>query len=45
MATAAMILFLVWLLGMISGVTLGTFIWVFLVIAVTLACVHLVTDR
>lgn len=40
--TIAVILIIFWLLGMVSGVTLGNFIWILLVIAVVLLLVRLV---
>ena len=39
--TIAMFMIVLWLLGMVSGYTLGNFIWVFLVIAVVLLLVRL----
>jgi hypothetical protein len=39
--TIAIILIVLWLLGMVSGYTLGNFIWVLLVIAVVLFLVRL----
>ena len=43
--TIAIILIILWLLGMVSGYTLGNFIWVLLVIAVVLFVVRLVRGR
>lgn len=43
--TIAIILIILWLLGMVSGYTLGNFIWVLPVIAVVLFLVRLVTSR
>jgi hypothetical protein len=43
--TIAVILIILWLLGMVSGYTLGNFIWVLLVIAVVLFLVRLVSGR
>lgn len=43
--TVAIILIVLWLLGVVSGVTLGNFIWVLLVIAVVLFLVRLVSGR
>jgi Flp pilus assembly protein TadB len=43
--TIAIILIVLWLLGMVSGYTLGNFIWVLLVIAVVLFLVRLVSGR
>ena len=41
----AIILIVLWLLGMVSGYTLGNFIWILLVIAVILFLVRLVSGR
>ncbi len=43
--TIAIILIILWLLGMVSGYTLGNFIWILLVIAVVLFLVRLVSGR
>ena len=43
--TIAIILIVLWLLGMVSGYTLGNFIWVLLVIAVAVLIINLVTGR
>ena len=43
--TIAIVLIILWLLGMVSGYTLGNFIWVLLVIAVVLFLVRLVSGR
>jgi uncharacterized membrane protein YtjA (UPF0391 family) len=43
--TIAIILIVLWLLGMVSGYTLGNFIWILLVIAVVLFLVRLVSGR
>ena len=43
--TIAIILIVLWLLGMVSGYTLGNFIWVLLVIAVVLFLVRLISGR
>ena len=43
--TIAIILIVLWLLGMVSGYTMGNFIWVLLVIAVVLFLVRLVSGR
>jgi hypothetical protein len=40
--TIAMILIVLWLLGLVSGYTLGNFIWVLLVVAVVLFTVRIV---
>jgi hypothetical protein len=43
--TIAIILIVLWLLGMVSGYTLGNFIWVLLVVAIVLFLVRLVSGR
>jgi uncharacterized membrane protein YjdF len=43
--TIAVILIILWLLGMVSGYTLGNFIYVLLVIAVVLFLVRLISGR
>ena len=43
--TIAVILLVLWLLGMVSGYAIGAFIHVLLVIAVVLVLVQLVTGR
>ena len=43
--TIAIILIVLWLLGMVSGYTLGNFIYVLLVIAIVLFLVRLVSGR
>ena len=43
--TLAVILIVLWILGMVSGYTLGNFIWVLLVFAVALILVRLVSGR
>ena len=43
--TIAIILLVLWLLGVVSGTTLGGFIYVLLVIAVVLFLVRLITGR
>jgi len=43
--TIAIVLIILWLLGMVSGYTLGNFIWILLVIAVVLFLVRLVSGR
>ena len=43
--TLAVILLVMWLLGMVSGYTVGAFIHVLLVIAVVLVLVQLITGR
>lgn len=36
LTTVAVLLIVLWLLGMVSGVTLSGFVWVFLIVAVVL---------
>ena len=43
--TIAIILIILWLLGLVSGVTIGNFIYVLLVIAVILFLVSLISGR
>src|SRR5205085_11729791 len=43
--TIAIILIILWLLGMVSGYTLGNFIYILLVIAIVLFLVRLVSGR
>jgi hypothetical protein len=43
--TIAVILIVLWLLGMVSGYTIGSFIHLLLVIAVVLFIVRLLTGR
>jgi len=43
--TIAIILIILWLLGMVSGYTLGNFIYVLLVIAIILFLVRLISGR
>ena len=43
--TIAIILIVLWLLGMVSGYTLGNFIYVLLVIAIVLFVVRLISGR
>jgi hypothetical protein len=43
--TIAIILLVLWLLGMVSGYTLGNFIYILLVIAIVLFLVRLVGGR
>jgi uncharacterized membrane protein len=43
--TIAIILIVLWLLGMVSGYTLGNFIYVLLVIALILFAVRLISGR
>lgn len=45
LTTILVLLIVLWLLGMVSGYTLGNFIWVLLVIAVVLFLVRLVSGR
>jgi uncharacterized membrane protein YjdF len=43
--TIAVILIVLWLLGMVSGYTLGNFIYVLLVVAIVLFLVRLISGR
>jgi len=43
--TIAIILLVLWLLGVVSGYTLGNFIYVLLVVAIVLFLVRLVSGR
>ena len=43
--TLAIILIVLWLLGMITGYTMGNFIYVLLVVAIVLFLVRLISDR
>ncbi len=43
--TLAVVLLILWLLGLVSGYTIGAFIHVLLVIAVVLLLVQLITGR
>ena len=43
--TIAILLIILWLLGMVSGYTLGNFIYILLVIAIVLIVVRLVSGR
>jgi hypothetical protein len=43
--TIAILLIILWLLGLVSGYTLGNFIYVLLVIALVLIVVRLVSGR
>jgi hypothetical protein len=43
--TLAVVLLILWLLGLVSGYTVGAFIHVLLVIAVVLVLVQLITGR
>jgi hypothetical protein len=43
--TIAVILIILWLLGMVSGYTLGNFIYVLLVLAIVLFLVRLISGR
>lgn len=45
LTTIAIILIILWLLGMVSGYTLSNFIWVLLIIAIILFLVRLVSGR
>jgi len=43
--TIAIILIVLWLLGLVSGYTMGNFIYALLVIAIVLLLVRLITGR
>jgi hypothetical protein len=43
--TIAILLVILWLLGLVSGYTLGNFIYILLVIAVVLILVRLISGR
>ena len=43
--TIAVVLLILWLLGMVSGYTIGAFIHVLLVVAVVLVLVQLISGR
>ena len=43
--TIAIILLVLWLLGMVSGYTLGNFIYVLLVVAIVLFLIRLISGR
>jgi hypothetical protein len=43
--TIAIILIILWLLGMVSGYTLGNFIYILLVVAIVLFLVRLISGR
>jgi hypothetical protein len=43
--TFAVLMLVLWLLGMVSGYTIGAFIHVLLVVAVVLVLVQLITGR
>ena len=43
--TIAIVLIVLWLVGMVTGYTLGGFLWVFLVVAVGLFLFRLVSGR
>ena len=43
--TLAVVLLILWLLGMVSGYTIGAFIHVLLVIAIVMLLVQLITGR
>lgn len=45
LSTIAIILLVLWLLGLVTGTTLGGFIYVLLVVAVVLFLVGLITGR
>ena len=43
--TIAVILVILWLLGLVSGYTMGNFIYILLVIAIVLILVRLISGR
>ncbi len=43
--TIAIVLLVLWLLGLVTGTTLGGFIYILLVVAVVLFVVQLITGR
>ena len=43
--TIAILLVILWLLGLVSGYTLGNFIYILLVVAIVLILVRLVSGR
>ena len=43
--TIAIILLVLWLLGLVTGTTLGGFIYILLVVAIVLFLVRLITGR
>lgn len=43
--TVAIVLLVLWLLGLVTGTTLGGFIYILLVVAVVLFLVRLITGR
>ena len=43
--TIAIVLIVLWLLGMVSGYTLGNFIYILLVVAIVLFLVRLISGR
>jgi hypothetical protein len=43
--TIAILLIILWLLGMVSGYTLGNFIYILLVIAIVMILVRLISGR
>jgi len=45
LTTIAIVLLVLWLLGLVTGTTLGGFIYVLLVIAVVLFLVQVITGR
>ncbi len=45
METIAIILIVLWLLGVVSGYTLGNFIYVLLVVAIVLFLIRLISGR
>jgi hypothetical protein len=45
LSTIAIVLLVLWLLGLVTGATLGGFIYVLLVVAVVLFLVRVITGR
>jgi len=43
--TLALVLLILWMLGMVSGYTVGAFVHVLLVVAIVLVLVQLITGR
>lgn len=43
--TIAIILILMWLLGMVSGVTMGNFIYILLIVGIVMLLVRLIGSR
>jgi low affinity Fe/Cu permease len=43
--TVALVLIILWLLGMVSGYTMGNFIYILLVVAIVLVLVRLIQGK